>query len=676
MPSSRLHRRFALAALAGTMLVPLTASQLLAQTLDSFAVLAGSAVTDAGSSVITGNVGVSPGASITGFPPGIVNAPYAIYNTGAVPGNAQNELTTRYNTLQNSVPTVNLTGQDLGNRVLTPGVYVFDNAAQLTGAVTLDGLGNPNAQFIFIVGSTLTTASNSAVQLINGTQGGNVSFVVGSSATLGTDTAFAGQIVALTSITLTTGADIICGAALARNGAVTLDTNTISVCVTTAADLGTVADGLATRPSTDTEMEVAATIDDYVTSGGVLPTGFAALAAFLSPDDLQIALAQLSGETATAVAAAGTQATGAFLGQVFDRLGRANRIGFGQGSDAIDVDRTSAVDAPAAPADDATPATVRVLGYGPLERTPLARFGYDTGDQAADTHDPKLWNVWAAAQAETSHADGDALAGSHDRSIDSYSLSAGVDFYVAPDLQLGFAISGGRSDFGLSEGFGGGNSDVLQAAIYGRKDFGPVYVAGGLAAAWNDVKTSRVMTVGGADRFDAAFSAYNVAARVETGYRFVLPDGPFVAGSSSLTPYAALQVQNYRTEAYSETALSGDQTFALNYGSRSALSTHTELGFRAEHTLAVGTDTLLALTSRLAWAHDDAGDDGVTASFQSLPGSSFTTYGARGAENSLLVSLGAELQLRNGFAVLGQLDGGFADGAQSYAATARLSYAW
>ena len=124
-----------------------------------------------------------------------------------------------------------LTGQDLGGKFLVPAVYAFAASAQLTGVLTLNGQGNSAAQFVFQIGSTLTTASNSAVLLINGANGNNVYWAVGSSATLGTNTVFAGNIVALTSITLNTGASITCGRALARNGAVTLDSNTITLCM-------------------------------------------------------------------------------------------------------------------------------------------------------------------------------------------------------------------------------------------------------------------------------------------------------------------------------------------------------------------------------------------------------------------------------------------------------------
>ena len=196
----------------------------------NFAVLGGSGITNTGPSVINGDLGVSPGSAITGFfPPGIVNG--TIYQTDAVALQAQNDLTTAYDTLWGMTVTQNLTGNDLGLvGTLDPGVYSFDSSAQLTGTLTLDAHNDPSAMFVFLMGSTLTTASYSSVHVINAPYENfcNKFFVCGSSATIGTYTDFEGTIIALSSITLNTGADIWMGRALARNGAVTLDTNNIT----------------------------------------------------------------------------------------------------------------------------------------------------------------------------------------------------------------------------------------------------------------------------------------------------------------------------------------------------------------------------------------------------------------------------------------------------------------
>jgi hypothetical protein len=193
---------------------------------ERFAVLGASTVTSTGASVITGDLGVSPGSAVTGFPPGRF-ASGAIHSADAIALAAQNAVTTAYDSLVGQPCTRDLTGQDLGGQTLPAGVYCFSSAAQLTGRLTLDAQGNAQAAFIFKMGSMLTTASASSVVLTNGGSAGNVFWQVGSSATLGTATSFAGNILALTSITVTTGATVT-GRTLARNGAVTLDTNSVT----------------------------------------------------------------------------------------------------------------------------------------------------------------------------------------------------------------------------------------------------------------------------------------------------------------------------------------------------------------------------------------------------------------------------------------------------------------
>lgn len=206
-------------------------------TAENFAVLGGSTVTNTGSTVVTGNLGVWPGTEVTGFPPGIVNG--TINQGNAVAQQAQSDVTVAYNDLAGRACDVDLTGTDLGGLTLTEAVYCFSSSAQLTGPLVLDAEGNADALFIFQIASTLTTASNSSVQVINNGTECNTFWQVGSSATLGTSTTFGGNILALTSITLNTGADVS-GRTLARNGAVTTDTNDISIvnCTETPTDVG------------------------------------------------------------------------------------------------------------------------------------------------------------------------------------------------------------------------------------------------------------------------------------------------------------------------------------------------------------------------------------------------------------------------------------------------------
>jgi Ice-binding-like len=199
----------------------------------SFAVLGATTVTNTGGTALNGDLGVSPGAACTGFPapctgggPGTVTG--TIHAGDVTAGMAQGSITTAYNALASQACNIDLTGTDLGGLTLTPGVYCFSSSAQLTGTLTLNGLGNPGSVWVFQIGSTLTTASNSGVVFINSGQSCGTFWQVGSSATLGTGTGFSGNILALASIGLNTNATSS-GGLFARTGAVTLDTNTVSV---------------------------------------------------------------------------------------------------------------------------------------------------------------------------------------------------------------------------------------------------------------------------------------------------------------------------------------------------------------------------------------------------------------------------------------------------------------
>jgi type VI secretion system secreted protein VgrG len=205
----------------------------------SFAVLGASTVTSTGLTVLWGNLGVGPGTSITGFPPGVVHG--TIYDGDAVADQAEADALTAYNTLVKLPSDYNLTGEDLGGLTLLPGVYTFNSSAQLTGQLLLNMEGDCNARFVFVIGSTLTTASGASVITTNGTSCGNVYWVLGSSATIGSTTNFLGNILADASIALNTGANIADGSALALTGAVTLDDNEISLGLSAVPEPGTVA---------------------------------------------------------------------------------------------------------------------------------------------------------------------------------------------------------------------------------------------------------------------------------------------------------------------------------------------------------------------------------------------------------------------------------------------------
>jgi uncharacterized protein with beta-barrel porin domain len=623
-------------------------------TVATFAVLGGSTVTNTGPTVLTGtaalpgNLGVSPGSAITGFPPGILTGPGAsIHENDAVAIQAQINLITAYNNLAGRPTSLNLTGQNLGGLTLVPGTYSFNSSAQLTGRLTLNGLGNPNSNFIFNVGSALTTASASSISLINGAQGGNVFWRVGSSATLGTTSSFTGDILAQTSITLDTGATITCGAAWAHTGAVTLDTNTISLCNLIGGSGGS--GGVIFGPSgfplftsllppgaSANDFSVATGLDNSVNHGVTLPPVFLNLFN-LSPSSLASALTQLSGEVGTAVAPAGMLAMNSFL---------------------------LLLTTPFADSRDVRPQAPPPLLY----KDSLHPVGYAVPE-------PSRWGIWAAAYGGENNAAGDPSTGSNDRSARAYGSVMGLDYWITPYTMAGVALGGGGTSYGLSDGLGGGHSDMFQSAVYSFTRVGAAYVAAALAYAWQSETTGRSPAVAGGDPLSAGFSANNLGGRIEGGYRLGIGD-PFGLAGLGFIPYGALQMQGFRTPSYSESAASGSSTFALAYAAQTTTVTRTELGAWLDGAIALDNGSILALRTRAAWGYDRWSGLAINAAFQSLPGSGFTVVGAVPVHDSLLASVGAEIAFRNGFSVAALLDSELSSNSQTYIESLRVRYTW
>jgi len=244
-------------------------------TAATYAVLGASTVTNTGGSVLIGNLGLNPGTSVTGFPPGTFSGTENIANAAA--SQAQTDASSAYTTLAALPFTTDLSGMVLGTGgvipTLAPGVYKFSTTAQLTGTLTLDAGGNPSAEWVFQIGSALTTASSSSIIIINGGSTNNVYWLMGSSATLGTSTAFQGTLIATTSITINTGVSLT-GRAIALTGAVTLNDNTITVPPSAGGiEVATISNGVITPAMITTSISANFNFPNNVYVAGVLGVG-------------------------------------------------------------------------------------------------------------------------------------------------------------------------------------------------------------------------------------------------------------------------------------------------------------------------------------------------------------------------------------------------------------------
>lgn len=316
------------------------------------------------------------------------------------------------------------------------------------------------------------------------------------------------------------------------------------------------------------------------------------------------------------------------------------------------------------------------MGYAEESRLPPAvASAYASTSPARAAREPqsaldRRWGVWGGSYGSAGKVNGEgAILGSHDVTPRTYGVVAGADYRASADTVLGFALAGGGTNWGLSNGLGSGRSDVFQIGAYGTHKAGAAYLSGALAYAWNGISTSRAVNLAGVDQLNARVNGQTFAGRIEAGYRVPTQ---FVG----ITPYAALQAQNFYTPAYSESAASGTGSFALAYASRSTATLRTELGSRFDKTVAIGADATLSLRSQLAWVHDSNTERAMGAVFQALPGSAFTVYGAAAPKDSALLSSGAELRFVNNVTLGARVSGELAGAARGVSAEGSLRYAW
>ena len=278
------------------------------------------------------------------------------------------------------------------------------------------------------------------------------------------------------------------------------------------------------------------------------------------------------------------------------------------------------------------------------------------------------WSVWGSGFGGTGTINGDPAVGSNNLTASAYGVAGGMDYRYTPDMILGFALAGGGTNWSLAQNLGGGRSDTFEAALYAKSHAGPAYISAALAFANHWFTTNRI-AVG--DNLTAKFDGQSYAARVEAGYRYAVPGNGLIVG---ITPYAALQAQDFHTPGYSETDLSGGG-FGLSYNAVNATDTRSELGARFDD-LTTLNGLPLILRGRLAWAHDWVSNPSLGAVFQALPGANFTVNGATPPANSALASAGAELHMTANWTLAARFDGEFGTGSQTYAGSGTLRYTW
>ena len=396
------------------------------------------------------------------------------------------------------------------------------------------------------------------------------------------------------------------------------------------------------------QQNVADALNGFFNNGGVLPPNFVGTFG-LTGNNLGNALSLLSGETATGAQQSAFQLGSQFLGLMIDPFvnGRGGTTGTSGAALGFAPER------PGLPEDIA-------LAYARITKAPIYK-----APPPGVLEQP--WNIWGGGFGGYNNTDGDpTTVGSHDLSARTAGFAAGMDYRVTPDTTMGFALAGGGTRWDLAQGLGGGRSSAFQAGVYSATRAGPAYLAGSFAFSNHWLSTDRAAPFG--NRLTADFDAQSFGGRIEGGWRFGSP-------GTGVTPYAAVQAQNFHTPTYSETDVTSGG-FGLTYNSRNASDIRSELGARFDHVALVNPSAVLTLRGRLAWAHDWVSDPSLVAAFQTLPGASFVVNGAMPAKDSALVSAGAELKLAGGVTLIGKFDGEFVGRAQTLAGTGTVRWTW
>jgi len=385
------------------------------------------------------------------------------------------------------------------------------------------------------------------------------------------------------------------------------------------------------------QQNVANALTNFFNASGSIPMVFGSL----TPSGLT----QVSGELATGSQQATFDAMNLFMGVLTDPF----VAGRGDGA-------TSGSGAP--------------IGYASTQTTGATRDAYAMFTKAPPAAFERHWSVWAAGYGGSQTTDGNTALGSNSTTSSIAGTVVGADYRISPYTLAGFALAGGGTSFSVANS-GSGHSDLFQAGAFIRHTVGPAYISAALAYGWQDITTNRTVTAAGIDQLRAEFNASAFSGRLEGGYRLVSP----WAGGIGLTPYAAAQFTTFDLPAYAEQATVGSNAFALAYNAKDVTDTRSELGIRTDKSWAM-PDAILTLRGRLAWAHDFDPDRSIAATFQTLPGASFTVNGAAQAHDSALTTASVEMKWMNGWSAAATFEGEFSNATSSYAGKGVVRYAW
>ncbi len=588
-------------------------------TADNFGVLGGAGVTNTGPTTITGDVGVSPGTSITGFPPGSVTG--TVYNNDAVAAQAQIDLTTAYVDAAGRPAT--MTSADLSGSNLVSGVYSNPALGLSAGALILDGQGNPDSVWIFQSGSSLIIANDTSIVLINGAQACMIFWQVTSSATIGTNASFQGTVLALSSITVNTGASVV-GRLLAQNGAVTLDTNTIvaAICAEVIAD-------------TETETDTAGG-EGTTTSGGTgkaTETSNAALVEQLKKA-LIVAAKVDTLDSLPGLTSIYSQGFSQFDTQVFSlrqrfadlRAGARAAGGPGHWESGVSSSRGGGVQN-TSNRDPFPSGKNPVIGMNPWgEKNPA----YGNGSRVPDELDFAGDNRWGFFINGT----GDYASSSNMHGGDGASVGTclGIDYWLTENLVAGVSVSYSHSENDLSND-SNIESDGGKASLYAMYQNGPFFAEGLAGGGYNSYDITRAAYLG-----DARGDTHGEQLDAYLGIGYGLEWRGW-----TVTPMASLLYTRVGIDGYNEVG----SLLPLKIDSQHASSLRSRVGPGVSYTGYWG-DTRIIPSFSAQWQHEFFDDDlPFEGRFADGSGDPFTVYSPNVGSDSLLLTAAVNIAWKN-----------------------------